>query len=113
MHELGIVMGLVDTVKRIFKEQNLTEIASITLQIGELSSVVPGFLRQCYPAAVDGTVMEQTKLIIETIQGNVMCCKCGKVYRFLEHNKGCPNCGDIEKEILCGNEFIIKEIEAR
>ena len=57
MHELGIIIEVVQTVERIAREQNLTQIQRLTLQIGELSSVIPYFVEQCYPAAVDGTML--------------------------------------------------------
>jgi len=39
------------------------------LQIGKMAPVVPHYFEQCYPAAVDGTSMENTKLVIETLSG--------------------------------------------
>ena len=45
MHELGIVFNIINTVEELAKENNLTKIASITLQVGEFSSVVPHYLQ--------------------------------------------------------------------
>ena len=47
MHELGIVFNIIDTVEDIAKEQNLTEVSSVTLQVGEVSTVIPHYLEDC------------------------------------------------------------------
>ena len=112
MHELGIVIEIVNMVERIAREQNLTQIDTLVLQIGELSTVVPQYIEACYPAAVDGTMMQDTKLKIEILPGNGRCKDCGKVFNLLEHKSTCPHCGGGEWELLCGREFNIKEIVA-
>lgn len=112
MHELGIVIEIVNTVEKLAREQNLTQIDTLVLQIGELSTVVPQYIRACYPAAVDGTMMEKTKLEIEILPGNGLCKGCGKVFNLLEHKQICPHCGEKDWELLGGKEFNIKEIVA-
>ena len=112
MHELGIVINVVNRVEEIAKQQSLTQIEKLVLQIGELSPIIPYFVEQCYPAAVDGTMLENTKLEIEVMPGNGRCKACGKVYNLKENKVTCPSCGDVSYEILCGKEFNIKEILA-
>ncbi|MGI5985894.1 MAG: hydrogenase maturation nickel metallochaperone HypA [Clostridiales bacterium] len=110
MHELGIVMEIVRVVEDLAKEQDITEVDTIVLQIGELSPVVPKYIEECYPAAIDGTFMEKTKLEIEIIPGNAMCKNCGTVFNLLSRNGICPKCQKKEYEILSGKDFFIKEI---
>lgn len=112
LHELGVVIEVVKTVERIVVEQRLNKVDTIVLQIGELSSMIPRYIEQCYPAAVDGTKLEDTKLEIEVLPGNVICKKCSKVFNLLENNATCPTCESKEWELLCGKEFMIKEIIA-
>ena len=40
MHELGIVMHIVRTLEDVGKENGLTKIGSVTLEVGEVSGVV-------------------------------------------------------------------------
>jgi len=112
LHELGVVMAVVEKVEKIAREQHLTKIETLVLQIGELSSAVPMYVEQCYPAAVDGTILQDTKLEIEILPGNAICRNCHKVYRLLESSRKCPYCGSGEWEIVSGREFYIKEIHA-
>ncbi|MCA1949683.1 MAG: hydrogenase maturation nickel metallochaperone HypA [Treponema sp.] len=69
MHELGIMMHIVETVETFAKEQGVNQIKTLVLQVGEESPVVPQYLRACYPAAVDGTTLQDTELEIEIIPG--------------------------------------------
>ncbi|MEA4895346.1 MAG: hydrogenase maturation nickel metallochaperone HypA [Oscillospiraceae bacterium] len=110
MHELGIVMEIVRVVDELAKEQGITEVETIVLQIGELSPVVPRFIEECYPAAVDGTFMENTKLEIEMMPGNGICKECSTVFNVLASDGRCPKCGSKSFDILSGRDFYIKEI---
>jgi hydrogenase nickel incorporation protein HypA/HybF len=53
LHELGIVFEVVKTVKNFAGNNGLTKIDTVVLQIGELSSIFPHYIEECYPAAVD------------------------------------------------------------
>ncbi len=110
MHELGIVFEIARVVEDIAKEQNLSQVDTIVLQIGQLSAVVPKYIEECYPAAVDGTFLEKTKLEIEIIPGNAICRKCGQIFNVIENKRICPKCGNNDNEIISGTEFNIKEI---
>lgn len=69
MHELGIMYHIVEQVLKVVNTNQLTKVEAIVLQVGEMSSVVPRYLHACYPAAVDGTILENTKLEVEIIGG--------------------------------------------
>ena len=74
--------------------------------------MIPKYIEECYPAAVDGTDLEDTKLKIEILPGNALCHKCNKVFNILENNKVCPTCSGNHWEMISGREFMIKEIVA-
>jgi hydrogenase nickel incorporation protein HypA/HybF len=112
LHEVGVLIEVVKTVENFAKRNEVTKIDTLVLQIGELSSMIPRYIEACYPAAVDGTLLEDTKLEIEILPGNAICKKCNKVFNLIENNNKCPNCGSKDWEILCGKEFMIKEIIA-
>lgn len=112
MHELGVVIEVIKTVENFAKKNGLTKIDTLVLQIGELSSMIPKYIEACYPAAVDGTLLQDTKLKIEILPGNAICTKCNKVFNPIENNGKCPNCRSKDYELLCGKEFVIKEIVA-
>lgn len=112
MHELGVMIEVIKTVENFAKANGLTKIDTLVLQIGELSSVIPKYAEACYPAAADGTLLQETKLKIEVLPGNALCKSCGKVFNLIENSGKCPDCWSKEWELLCGKEFMIKEVIA-
>jgi hydrogenase nickel incorporation protein HypA/HybF len=112
LHELGVVIEVIKTVENLAEKNKLTKIDKIVLQIGELSSMIPRYIEACYPAAAEGTILQDTKLEIEVLPGNAICRKCNKVFNLIENNNKCPHCKSRDWEILCGKEFMIKEIVA-
>lgn len=69
MHELGIIIEIVKTVEEFAQKNQVTRIDTLVLQIGDLSPVVPRYIQECYPAATDGTSLQNTKLKIERLTG--------------------------------------------
>jgi hydrogenase nickel incorporation protein HypA/HybF len=112
MHELGVVIEIVKTVENFAKENGVSKIDKLVLQIGELSSMIPKYIEACYPAAVDATIMEQTKLEIEILPGNGICKQCNNVFNFIQEKGKCPKCESKNIELISGREFMIKEIVA-
>ncbi|MBI9104669.1 MAG: hydrogenase maturation nickel metallochaperone HypA [Spirochaetales bacterium] len=112
MHELSVVFEIVKMVEEIVEQNGLNKVDKIILQIGELSSMIPKYVEACYPAAVDRTPFEETRLEIEILPGNGLCRECGKVYRLIENKGVCPHCESKEHEVISGREFFIKEIIA-
>jgi hydrogenase nickel incorporation protein HypA/HybF len=105
-------MEVVKSVEEFAAANGVTRIEKLVLQIGELSAMIPKYIEACYPAAADGTMLQDTVLEIEILPGNALCKGCGKVYNLLENRSGCPACGSEARELLGGKEFMIKEIVA-
>jgi len=112
MHELGIVYEVIKVVDSFVKDNNITKVEKIVLEIGQLSQAIPRFIEECYPAAVDQTPYEDTKLEIITLPANAKCKACGEIYNIIEHRKVCPNCTAEDFDLISGEEFNIKEVVA-
>ncbi|PKM73572.1 MAG: hydrogenase nickel incorporation protein HypA [Firmicutes bacterium HGW-Firmicutes-16] len=112
MHELSVCFEVVRTLEELVAENGLTEVQSVTLEIGELSSMIPKYMEECFPAAVDGTIFERTKLEIEVIPGLGRCNSCSHMYQLLPVNGVCPECGEKNFSVISGTAFNIKEILA-
>ena len=55
MHELGIVFHMIDTLQEVGAENGLTSIARVTLDLGEVTGVLPDYLLDCWRWAADRT----------------------------------------------------------
>lgn len=111
MHELGLVVEVIRQVRQAAKQAGEAKVEAIVLQIGEISSVIPHFVRECYPAVVDGTEFENTRLEIEEIKARGQCRSCGLRFYLMPTEGICPHCKKRQPlRILQGREFMIKEI---
>lgn len=91
-----------------------SQIHSVTLQLGEVSTVVPSYLTDCWDwARKKHDLLRDAELVIEPIPAVTWCEDCCRTYDTLSHGKTCPHCGSENTYLLHGNEFLIKEVEAQ
>ena len=110
MHEIGVVRQVIRTVEDFAKENNITKIEEIVLDIGELSLIIPKYIDDLFDVTVQGSILEGAKLIMNVIPGMAECDECDEIFNVIEHEGYCPKCGSFEKSILTGTDFTIKEI---
>lgn len=112
MHELGIVFHTIRTVERVGANNGLTEVASVTLELGEVSGAIPKELVSCWDWAVQKSgLLRGAALRIETTPAVTHCGGCGQDYPTVAHGRTCPRCGSGDTWLLRGSEISIKEIE--
>ena len=113
MHELGTIHNVLETVEKLAAEHQLTKIGSVTLEVGEVSGIIPRFLSDYKKKKKKKTTyLQDAELKIETIHAVTYCQDCGKTYPTLEFAKICPYCKSENTFLVTGNEYIIKEVEA-
>ena len=113
MHELGTIYYVIDTVEKLMAENELTKVASITLEVGEVSAIIPEYLADFWDYARKKTkYFQDTELKIEKLKAVTYCQDCKGTYPTLEFGKECPYCHSGNTFLITGNEYNIKEIEA-
>lgn len=113
MHELGIVFHVIDEVKRIAEENDVSRVLSVTVGIGEVSLVIPSYFEDCWKwAAGKQELLRDAAIVMETLPAVTRCLDCGQTYPTVKHGKICPFCGSGRTVLESGNEFILKEIRA-
>ena len=113
MHELGIVFHVIKSVEEVGRQNRLTRVSAVTLEIGEVSGVVPSYLTDCWNWAVKRTeLLPEAALRIETIPAATYCDGCGREYPTVRYGRTCPHCGSERTWLRRGSEINIKEIEA-
>ena len=111
MHELGIVFYIIRDVKRAAAENGVQHVSTVVMNIGEVSTIVPEYLTDCWRWAADKEeLLKGSELQINTIPAVTHCDSCGKDYPTVANGKTCPHCGSCETWLLRGNEVEIKEI---
>lgn len=112
MHELGVVFHCIKEINAIAAENGVDRISSVTIQIGEVSTVIPYYFEDCWNWAVKKeTVLKDASVVIEKIDAITHCNGCGQNYPTVEYGKKCPYCGSDDTFLVTGNEIMIKEIQ--
>ena len=113
MHELGTVLYIIEQVEKVVDENKLSEVASVTVQIGEVSGIIPEYITDAWKWAIkESKYLKETELKVEKLDAVTFCEDCQKTYPTVKYAKICPYCGSEHTYLVTGNEYIIKEIEA-
>src|SRR5512137_1620012 len=112
MHEVGIMEGAMDLVRRYAGEQGATRVHVIALRIGALSGVEPEALRFAFDVVTHGTLAEGATLEIEPVPARVHCRACALDF---EVERGfifeCPHCGELSGDVRQGRELELSRLE--
>ena len=112
MHELGVVSHIIKEVETVAKENNVKKVISLTLEVGEVSTIVPDLFKDCFDWSKKKTeFMQECELNMVIIAGVTYCQDCGETYSTTKHGKVCPHCGSKNTYLITGNEVIIKDIQ--
>lgn len=112
MHELGVVFYVIKDVKKVAEENQVKKVSAVTIELGEVSAVIPEYLIDCWNwARKKEQVLEEAELKIQRLDAVSFCEDCRSEYPTVEFAKICPHCKSENTYLLRGNEFNIKEIE--
>lgn len=111
MHELTIMYKMVEMADKVAAENNVKQVESVSIEVGELSGVIPIFLEKCYTIAIDKYErFKDSKLLVTMIPAKWRCNHCGQAYAFDDPEESCPVCGHKERMLAAGDEFIVQNI---
>jgi hydrogenase nickel incorporation protein HypA/HybF len=112
MHELGIVFYIIRDVKKAAAEHGVDRVSAVVMDIGEVSTIVPEYLTDCWRWAADKEdLLRGSELKINIIPAVTWCDDCKQEYGTVAHGKTCPHCGSENTWLLRGREVEIREIE--
>ena len=111
---------IVENVLREARKHNAKEVAEVRLVIGKLTFLGLEQVKFSYRVLTEGTIMENSRLFIETKDGVVKCGSCGyegsfnyeddSVYHISVPTLQCPKC-DGTVDIVGGRECLIKSVK--
>lgn len=112
MHELGIVMKVVEEAERAAEQNQVNKVRKLTMEVGEVSSIVPDLFRDCFEWAKKRTrYLQEAELEMILLKGISYCCDCKKTYDTTQYAKICPYCGSEKTYLVTGNEITVKGME--
>lgn len=111
MHELGVVFHIADSVVKIAEENEATRVHSVTLEVGEVSTIIPEYLIDVWNWNCKRVpLLNDCELKVEILHAVTYCDACGKTYDTVPQGKICPHCGSDRTWLQTGNEVNIKDI---
>lgn len=111
MHELGIVFHIIRSVEEVGRQNGVSQVNAVTLELGEVSGVLEDYLQDCWNwAASKSDMLRGAKLQVVVIPAKTLCENCGCVYPTVAHGRTCPACGSGRTHLIQGNETMIRDI---
>ncbi len=110
MHELSIVMSIIDIARQQAGNANASTIDEIELDIGSLSGIEINALDFAWQQAVKQTVLEHAVKKINHIEAKAQCLDCDTIFAIENYYDACPACGRHLINIVQGKELRVKSL---
>lgn len=112
MHELSIVLSIIDEIDEQSETRDLHDIEVVHLKVGVFSGVDRDALLFAWELACEGTRLEDSRLDIETVPLVIHCAVCREdqtptsLYQLC-----CPECNTPSGTIVTGRELEVVSLE--
>jgi len=110
MHELSIVMGIIDIAQQQAEKAEAAIIDEIEIDIGCLSTVQMDAFDFAWEQAVKETILENTVKKINRIKGKAQCIDCEATFSIENFYDPCPLCGQHLINIIEGKDLRVKSL---
>jgi hydrogenase nickel incorporation protein HypA/HybF len=110
MHELSIVMSIVEIAEKQAEKAHATTIETIELEIGELSGVEMNSFNFAWKQGIRNTLLGQSSLLISHPEGWGCCLECKREFKMQHIYDACPVCQSPFVSILKGKELKVKAL---
>jgi hydrogenase nickel incorporation protein HypA/HybF len=110
MHELSIALSIVDLAEEEARKANAVTISKVDVEIGTMAGIDPDSLLFAWDSVVQGTMAQQSTLVIHTIDAEAHCLECGKDFPAEHFFVQCPHCSSYRYQIIKGKELRISSL---
>lgn len=112
MHELSIVLSIMDEISEASETRGLREIEVVHLKVGVFSGVDRDALGFAWEIACQGTELEGAHLEMEAVPLVIHCEVCDRDARPpSSYQICCPDCGTPSEVIVMGRELEVVSLE--
>ncbi len=110
MHELSIVMSILEIAEDKVREHQAQRVESIELEIGQLAGIEWEAMDFAWEAAVRNTVLDGSTREIRKIEGRAKCLECKNEFPCSALYTACPSCGNVFSSLLQGKELRVSSM---
>jgi len=111
LHELSLTQNLIEIAEEHARREGGKTITSITMEIGDLSGVIPEAVEFAFEACTKGTMADGAILEIVRIPAVGRCQQCDNECQLESLTDGCDRCGCFALDIISGQEMTLTEME--
>ena len=111
MHEMAVTDNILRIVLEEARKAGARRVTTITLVIGELSSIVDESVQLYFDMLCESTLAEKAELVFHRVDATLRCQACGHTYRKAGSGFTCPRCAGAVMLTGDAKEFYIESIE--
>lgn len=115
MHELAVTHEILEIVLRHARQNRVSRVHRIVLEIGELSDLEQLWIQRYFDSISRGSAAEGAEIDIEKVPCRFRCSPCGEEFTAglsADEPLLCPACGSQVVEMVSGSEYKVKSMEA-
>ena len=105
MHELSIVVNILEIVENAAAEHRAKAVHEIEMEIGMLAGIEFDALEFAFENAPKSETLKNVKFKVHKIQPESRCMDCNHQFETHEYSTPCPKCSSIRTELVKGNEL--------
>jgi len=110
MHELSIALSIVELAEQEARKADAISISKVELEIGTMAGIETDALLFAWDSVVQGTMAQQSQLVIHTVEAEAHCLECGKDFPAEHFFVQCPHCNSFRYQITKGKELRISSL---
>jgi hydrogenase nickel incorporation protein HypA/HybF len=110
MHELTIVLNILEIAADQLSKHNGRKIEAIELEIGTLAGIEMEAFHSAWEVAKPGSVLESAQLTIKPVDAIAKCRQCQQEYGIRELYEACTQCGSFRYELIQGKELKVNSL---
>lgn len=110
MHELSIVLSIVDSVEDAVRKEEAHTVKRIVLDIGNMSGIEMDSFDFAWESAIKNSVLEHAERVVNNIPAMATCIDCHAEFEKVEVYDPCPKCGNFLHALKSGKEMKIKSL---
>jgi hydrogenase nickel incorporation protein HypA/HybF len=112
MHELSIAIGMIEQIMEESASRGGLDVEAVHLKLGVFSGVDKDALLFGYELACEGTPLQGSRLLIETVPLVIYCPGCNRARTPVSiYQLCCPDCLVPAQDIISGREIEVASLE--
>jgi hydrogenase nickel incorporation protein HypA/HybF len=110
MHELSIVMSIIDIAEEQVRKAQAKHVDCVELEVGTMAGIEMDALNFSWQVATKNTLLDGAELQVDRVQAIGRCSNCQHEFPIQERFEPCPICNELLIDYLFGKELKVKSL---